>query len=220
MDYQNYQCFDYQDYQGYQEYATPGVAYKPTYLQYTDYDWGYNPYYGEQYQQGYDSYSYHTESMDHSNLTYDPPLQNTELSLQELIEQMNANTLQFQQNFNSSCQKNVEPSLEDLVKQLDASNIQCQQNVSASIQELKITVEQLSISVNHIQSQPQIPCQPFINQEENISDLRNGKELQENEIIEYDSYTTPPLYPPHLTTVQETSSPLVEDHTVLSIKNK
>ncbi|RDY02123.1 hypothetical protein CR513_14454, partial [Mucuna pruriens] len=86
------------------------------------------------------------------------------------------------------------PSLEDMVKQLVASNMefqqsvsssnmQFQQNMNATIQDLKMKISQLANSVSHLQSAgcSNLPLQTILNPRGNVSavTLRSGKELSQ-----------------------------------------
>ncbi|XP_052189950.1 uncharacterized protein LOC127799763 [Diospyros lotus] len=74
-----------------------------------------------------------------------------------------------------------EPSLDDLVKQLAANTLQFQQRTETTIQNLETQIGQLASNINELRSQGsgQIPSQPVTNPRSNMSaiTLRSGKEV-------------------------------------------
>jgi hypothetical protein len=88
--------------------------------------------------------------------------------------------VQQQQQQMTTTPPNNGPSLEELVKQMAANNLQFQQRTEASIQNLNNQIGQLATSLNQLQSQgsDKLPAQTMVNPQ-NVSaiTLRTGKSL-------------------------------------------
>ncbi|MCI41741.1 hypothetical protein A2U01_0062975, partial [Trifolium medium] len=72
-----------------------------------------------------------------------------------------------------------EPSFEDLVKQMAAQNIQFQQTTEAAIKDLKAEVGQLATTMNQMQARGSstLPIQTIPNPNVSAITLRSGKEI-------------------------------------------
>ncbi|RDX98397.1 hypothetical protein CR513_18675, partial [Mucuna pruriens] len=92
------------------------------------------------------------------------PTQGNSSSLEDLIKQLAANNLEFQQSVSSS-------------------NMQFQQNMTATIQDLQTQIGQLADTMSHLQStgSSNLPSQTIPNPRGNASavNLRSGKKLSQ-----------------------------------------